>query len=133
VVEDKNQTQKEQEQMKGLLISPPVTFHRLDLSFPAKSPLLALTYIGAALKGAMHEVKILDCVTSSKCNYHIDSKFTRYSLSDDEILENIRSFNPDVVGISCMYTSNFNDSHNVVRIVKTFLLGDIILCVVFSE
>ena len=106
--------------MKVLLISPPVTYHKEDLSMPSKSPLLGLTYIAAAIREAGHEVKILDCFTSSTKYFHIGSNFIRYSLSDDEILVQIKQVSPDVVGVSSMYTSSCQDAHNVARIVKEF-------------
>ena len=106
--------------MRVLLIYPPVTLHKLDVSPPSKSVLMGLGYIGSVLQKAGYSVKILDCLTSSSDNYPIDANFTRFGLSDVQILYEIKSFAPDVIGISCMYTSYFKDAHNVAGIVKKY-------------
>jgi len=104
--------------MKILLIYPPITLHKSDVSSPAKSTLIGLGYVGAALKKAHHHVEIIDSLVSSHRHYFIDSTFTRYGLSDRDILEKVHTFAPHVVGISSMFTSYFKDAHNVARIVK---------------
>lgn len=106
--------------MKVLLIYPPITLHKLDTSPPTKSVLIGLGYIGSALQRVGYRVKILDCLISSSYNYSVDSNFTRFGLSDEDIIKNIKSFHPDVVGISCMFTSYFKDAHNIARIVKEY-------------
>jgi len=104
--------------MKILLVSPTVTLHKFDLSLPIKPTLLGLCYIGGTLKKAGYEVKILDCFSYAVCFEHTDSTFSRYGMSDKEILYKIQQFKPDVVGITSMYTSCFKDAHNIARIVK---------------
>jgi magnesium-protoporphyrin IX monomethyl ester (oxidative) cyclase len=106
--------------MKILLIYPPITLHKLDASQPVKSVVIGLAYIGGVLQKASYKVRILDCLVSSQYFQQIDSNFRRYGLSDTEILEEIESFEPDVVGISCMFTSYFKDAHNIARLVKDY-------------
>ncbi len=78
--------------------------HKLDVSPPAKSALIGLEYIGSVLKKTGYKVRTLDCLVSSYYNYSIDSNFTRFGLSDTQILNKIKPFEPDVVGVSCMFT-----------------------------
>lgn len=106
--------------MKILLIYPPITLHKLDVSPPSKSALIGLGYIGSVLQKAGHNVKIVDCMVSSSYNYSLDANFTRYGLSDEKILDKIKTFQPDVVGVSCMFTSYFKDAHNIAKIVKEY-------------
>ena len=107
--------------MKVLLIYPPLTFHKLDVSPIVKPVLIGLGYIGTVLAKADYKVKILDCLVSSyDCGRRINVDFTRFGLSDNQIMDEIKSFNPDIVGVSCMFTSYFMDAHNVARIVKEY-------------
>lgn len=106
--------------LRILLIYPCITLHRLDVSPALKGILVGLAYIGAVLQKNGYTVKILDCLVSPRYTQRIDSDFTRFGLSDAEILDRIKSFKPDVVGISCMFTSYFKDAHNVARITKEY-------------
>lgn len=104
--------------MKILLVYPPLTLYKTDVSEPAKAPLIGLGYIAAVLQNKGHKVKILDCIVSTRRKMVIEENFTRFGLSDSEIMDAIKSFEPDVVGVSCMFTSYFKDAHNVARIAK---------------
>ena len=104
--------------MRILLIYPPITLHKQDVSIPSKSSLIGLGYLAAVLRKAEYDVKVLDCLISSHDHHSIDSGFIRYGMTDSEIYDVIRSFQPDVVGISSMFTSYFRDAHNVAKITK---------------
>lgn len=106
--------------MKTLLIYPPITLHKLDSSTPSKPVLIGLGYVAAALQRKGYKVKILSCMPSSNYSYSVDSDFTRFGLSDEQISSEIKAFNPDIVGISSMFTSYFKDAHNIARITKEY-------------
>ena len=106
--------------MRVLLINPSITLHKMDVSPPSKSALIGLGYVASALRSDNHNVNILDCMISSNYHYSIDSDFSRYGLSDKEIFDRISEVRPDVVGVSCMFTSYFMDAHNVARIAKEY-------------
>jgi len=106
--------------MKILLVSPPFTVHSEDVSMPSKHTLLGLGYLAAVLEKEGYNVKILDCYPNSSCMVKINRNFTKYGLSDELILKKIAEYNPDVVGVSCMYTSYFRDAHNIAKLCKQF-------------
>lgn len=106
--------------MRVLLVYPPLTLHKLDVSIPAKSTLIGLGYIASVLRQQGHEVKILDCLVASCEKYPIDGTFVRAGLSDDRILDAIERFRPDVIGVSSMFTSYFKNAHHIARIAKDY-------------
>ncbi|MBS3055947.1 MAG: cobalamin-dependent protein [Candidatus Aenigmarchaeota archaeon] len=107
---------------KILLIDPPTTrsldFGSDKLRVGAVPP-LGLAYIAAVLEQKKHEVKILDCTAEGILDGEkkIGNKL-RYGLSDEEIKKFISKFNPDVAGISCLFSNKHFDTQNVARIVK---------------
>ena len=109
--------------MKVLLIYPPITLHKNDVSTPSKTVLIGLRYLSSVLKNAGHEVELLDCLTKSNVGHDMNHSFKRYGLSDKEVYERVAYHNPDMVGISSMYTSYHHDAHNVAKLVKKFKKG----------
>ena len=105
--------------MRVLLIAPPCTVHRDDASEPFKATMLGLGYLASFLEKEGYEVKILDCFLNPETKVKIGN-FIRYGLPDELILRRIAEYNPDVVGVTCMYTSYFRDAHNVARLCKQF-------------
>ena len=85
---------------------------------------LGLDYIAAVLEQAGYEVKILDCV--AQAIYEVQTEgFSygnkgemRYGMSDDQIYKFIEQRNPDIVGVSCLFSNQAWDAHNVCRIAK---------------
>ncbi len=104
--------------MKILLFYPYMTLYKDDVGNPSKCPLLGLGYIASHLKNSGHEAKIIDGMDNPAHLTAIDSVFTRYGLTDDQVSLEIENFNPDVVGISCMYTSYFLDALSIAKLAK---------------
>jgi len=71
------------------------------LSFP-----LGLGYLGAALKRAGHEVIGLDAA-AQRSPTEIADGFIRYGLNQTELSQRIKEIQPDIVGISCFFSSRF--------------------------
>lgn len=105
--------------MRVLLVYPPITKPIGDVSTPIKCVFIGLAYLAAMLVKHKYEVSVLDCMGSLK-NTGISDKWVRYGLTDIEIKEKIKEFKPDVVGITCMYTSYYRDALNIARIVKEY-------------
>ncbi|MBM3255628.1 MAG: radical SAM protein, partial [Candidatus Omnitrophica bacterium] len=74
----------------------------------------------AVLQKKGHEVRILDCLIRSSDRRPIDQNFVRSGLSDSEIFKQVTLFKPDMVGISCMFTSYFKNAHDIARIIKGY-------------
>lgn len=103
---------------KTILIFPPSTVYFGDPTIPAVTPPLGLAYLAAYLEKYRYPVAILDAVVEGKIRKY--KKKTVYGLSEKEILERIKKFAPDLVGIACMYTAYAGDAHRVAKIVKDY-------------
>ena len=103
--------------LKVLLIYPPMTVAETD--FPALDPPIGLAYIAAVLLGNGYEVRIVDAVAEAIDNQtRTEGGLIRVGLSEDNIRSKIKEYHPDIVGVSCMFTSLAQDSFDVARIVK---------------
>ena len=102
--------------MKVLLIQPPY----VDLKKNSKrcQPPLGLVYLAAAIED-QNTVEILDAVVEGFENeIIIDDKYIQYGLSYEDIKKRIRKYNPDVIGISCLFTTQVNNVYDLAREVK---------------
>jgi len=94
--------------MKILLIYPTITQRKTDIQPPIKTLLIGLAYVGASLRDRGHEVKIIDCLRTPE-----------NQMTDEEINNKIVTFVPDVVGISCMFTTYKDDALRIAKLAKT--------------
>jgi len=101
---------------KILLINPPITGEFSAGIFTIKSP-LGLAYIAAYLEKQEFEPQILDCMAYYNEMKKIEDK-SRIGLSEEKIIEKIKEFNPDIVGISCSFSIYEKDSFRIAEIVK---------------
>lgn len=104
--------------MNVLLLTHPITVTKgLEDNFGMFPP-LGLAYIGAILENHGHKVKTVDCFAEGfQTRANIDGKI-RIGLRDNDILAEIKNFNPQVVGISNNFTSFVTDALNLTRIIK---------------
>jgi magnesium-protoporphyrin IX monomethyl ester (oxidative) cyclase len=93
-----------------------------DASIVRVSPFipLGLAYVAAALEKAGHEVRILDALIEGDLQGITQKKgYTiRYGLSDHEIIKRIREYNPDCVGVSCLFSAMERDAVYVCGLAK---------------
>jgi magnesium-protoporphyrin IX monomethyl ester (oxidative) cyclase len=102
--------------MKVLLIQPPYIILKTESRFC--HPPLGLAYLAAVLEKG-HDVQILDCIAEGFENVNIlDKDFKRYGLSEDKIKRSIQEINPDVVGVSNLFTAQAEEAHRICRIAK---------------
>ncbi|MFH2138123.1 MAG: radical SAM protein [Candidatus Omnitrophota bacterium] len=101
---------------KVLLIFPPVVCS--NESPKQIMPPLGISYLGAYLE-PYYEVKLLDAALEGY-NYErrVCPGFFQYGLSDEKIKKIISEFLPDVVGVSCLYSSQFPAVANICSIAK---------------
>ena len=110
--------------MKILLISPPITVYEADLTTPGNVVPLGIAYIASYVRetsqkdGWNCDLKILDCLAESQSLVTKYQDKSRFGFSDEQILEKIKEYQPDVVGVSCQYTAYAADAHNVCKVVK---------------
>ena len=99
-----------------LLVSPPVTLHKLDTSLPVRPTLLGLCYLASAIRDVGHKVLLMDCFRNSPSLEHATEIASRYGIGDSKIREHLHQCDPDVVGVSSMYTQCFSDAHHFARL-----------------
>lgn len=100
-----------------LLIQPPVTSYLLG-DFTPNMP-LGLAYLGAVLEKENIEVTILDALVEGWNNQHklADGRF-QIGLDFSEIKNRIKDFQPHLVGISSMFTAQWQNAASVAEVVK---------------
>jgi anaerobic magnesium-protoporphyrin IX monomethyl ester cyclase len=101
---------------KILLIVPPAT---ISSEYTKEiQPPLGLAYIAACLEKD-YQVKILDAACEG---WHEEKKeangLLTYGLTFNEIGKRIQAFNPDVVGVSCLFSMQYKNAHRVCQIAK---------------
>lgn len=101
--------------MRVLLIQPPVILNKNEI--PQFGHPLGLAYIAAFLRKNGHTVEIFDSVIQKPYGHPTGDKI-HLGAGWDIISNKISSYNPDVVGISSMFTSQAECMHQVARLVK---------------
>ena len=102
---------------KILLVVPPYTILRTEPK-TAHVP-LGLTYIAANIEKD-YSVKILDTHAEGfNSEYPVGKDRFRYGLTFEEIAERIKDYQPEVVGVSCLFDTQSGNSHKVLGIAKS--------------
>lgn len=101
--------------MRLLLIQPPAILNKDEI--PQLSPPLGLAYIASVLRKSGHDVEIFDSVIQEPKG-HCLGEHVHLGADWDTISSKISSYNPDIVGISSMFTSQAECMHRVARLVK---------------
>ncbi|TBR14974.1 hypothetical protein EPO66_06355, partial [bacterium] len=99
-----------------LLVMPPCT---ISAEYTKEiQPPLGLAYIAACLEKD-YNVKIIDaaCEGWKKETEEPLGRIT-YGLTFDEIKNKTKEFNPDIVGVSCLYSMQYKNAHKVCKAVK---------------
>lgn len=103
---------------KVLLLTPPAdTFkNRIDINpLPPMGP----AYLGAVLERNNIDVKIVDSLVEGWHNrVDITEDMIRVGLSFEEIENIIRSYRPEIVGVSNLFTKQRENAHRIYEIVK---------------
>jgi len=104
------------ERLRILLINPPQI---LPInSIPDATPPLGLAYLAAALEKDF-EVRIIDCLLEgiSKQKF-ISRELTMWGIDVDDLGRRISEFNPQIIGISCLYSGQDEMLHMIAAISK---------------
>jgi anaerobic magnesium-protoporphyrin IX monomethyl ester cyclase len=113
---------------KVLLIVPPrtVNSHFLKYARIATIPPVGLMYIAGELERWHYQVKIMDCLAQNLNAVQVGHDSFRYGMTDEEILHEIKTCNPDYIGISCMYTMNHTDLISLCSLIKANFVAPIV-------
>lgn len=105
--------------LKRILLIQPPAFCNNQRGDMMPHPPLGIAYIGAMLERCGYEVKILDCLIEGwTTETRVGPEKLLVGLSFDEIRAFIRTYDPDVVGVTSMFTSQRKNAHRVAAIVK---------------
>ncbi len=108
--------------MRVLLIQPPYDLFADD---PRQAmPPLGLAYIAAVLERAGHEVKIIDCVAEDfdRLTPMPDGR-RRHGLDGANLIKAIADFQPQIAGVSCLFSSQAPAAHQVCALLKQMDAG----------
>ncbi|MGB6064613.1 MAG: radical SAM protein [Desulfomonilaceae bacterium] len=101
--------------MRLLLVNPPVTYQTpwMQITEP-----LGLLYLASYVrKFSSHEVGILDSLADKRVQ-KINHNLYWYGLTAEKISEEIDTFQPDVIGITCMFSKKKDDFLRLARDIR---------------
>lgn len=107
-----------------MLINPPgkitVTEHGSRERKLAVPP-MGLAYLGAQLLRRGYEVDVLDVLIEGYDTEVVLDNAILYGLADEDIRRRIRNFNPDVVGVSCLFSNRGHEALHLCELAKDTL------------
>lgn len=104
--------------MKILFINPPNSvLAKWNFPISVFQP-LGISYIAALLEKKGYEVKILDALAEGFGAETVKNGIKRAGLSEEEIKKRIKEFNPDIVGIASLFTSQSGEAIRIARLAK---------------
>lgn len=102
--------------MKVLLINPPVS---APDNYPSVYMPTGLAYVAGAARQRGHKVRILDAFALGYLNVTCTDGVFRRGLDATEIISEIRRNDPDVIGMSVIFSINWRECARLVRLIKT--------------
>lgn len=105
--------------MKILFIYPPVTHLGNRLSIKSHPP-MGLLYLATYIRNLGYEVSLLDALADGFNNVICKKNTTRVGLNWPQIKNHIKKFNPDVIGISVMFTAYYDDALLLAKQIKKY-------------
>lgn len=106
--------------MRVLLIKPPITYYKTEAEYSPYEP-LGLMYLASYIREYCDdiEVKILDASTRIDLK-RWEGDFFKVGYTDDMITKAVADFQPNLVGISSMFTINSKGVHDTAKIIKGY-------------
>jgi len=103
--------------LRILLIQPPYDLQPDDAR--QAIPPLGLAYIAAVLEREGYDVRIVDCVVEDFHNLHpLPDGRRRHGLPLDGLSKIVEQYDPALVGVSCLFSSQARVSHEVCALIK---------------
>ncbi|MBT4702826.1 MAG: B12-binding domain-containing radical SAM protein [Rhodospirillaceae bacterium] len=106
---------------KIMLISPPGKITVTDEGSRERKlavPPLGPASLAASLLQHGYEVDILDVMMEGYENEQSNGNQILYGLSDDDVRKRIADFNPDMIGVSCLFSNRGLEAQNLCRLAK---------------
>ena len=101
-----------------LLLFPPANSPKYAIDVNPIPP-MGLGYLASVLEANGYEVKILDALVRGWSNITtVSDEAIRIGLSSEDIKAEIRSYKPDLVGVSCQFSRNHSIYHHMFDIIK---------------
>jgi magnesium-protoporphyrin IX monomethyl ester (oxidative) cyclase len=101
---------------KLLLVQPPFTLLR-DEAKGCQVP-LGLAYLAAVMEHRI-QVRVLDAIADGyTTEVEVDGESFTYGLSDQAIRTAMIEYAPDVVGVSCLFSTQWRNAHRICRLAK---------------
>lgn len=117
--------------MKIALINPSTKISLFPDGRPAHrkhcTPPLGLAYLAAQLQKSNHEVVAIDMLAEGYDNEVLGSDFISYGMSTEDLIQKLDRANPDLIGISVMFSNIAEHVYEICKQVKKALPGISIL------
>lgn len=88
---------------------------------------LGLMYLAGVLEEHGLSVSILDCALEGYDNVTVDEHSETYGLDDEQIMARVREENPDLVGITCLFSKYESEARRLCTLVKHNISKDIVM------
>jgi anaerobic magnesium-protoporphyrin IX monomethyl ester cyclase len=106
--------------LKVALVNPPLLLPRA-WGLPVVSQNLGLMYVASAFRSLGYEVKVIDAVAEQWRNYTQTESSYYSGLYFDQIINRLKNYNPDIVGVSSIYSVNASTVKKLVTQIKESL------------
>jgi magnesium-protoporphyrin IX monomethyl ester (oxidative) cyclase len=106
---------------KILLISPPGKITYTEEGSRERKlavPPLGLASLAARLRQEGLDVQILDVMMEGYSNEQINGRQILYGLGDADVRKRIASFDPDLIGVSCLFSNRGREALHLCRLAK---------------
>lgn len=82
-------------------------------------PPLGIAYLAASLRQIGVEVQVLDVLIEGyETEQQLQPNEVTYGLTEEEIRKRLRDFNPDMVGVSCLFSNRGKEALNLCRLAR---------------
>ena len=102
-----------------MLLTPPGKVYVRQDGTPAArkhcSPPIGIAYLASNLLKHNYEVQVIDALVDGYDQEIYEEPFIIYGLSPKQVVERVKKFNPDAVGISVLFSMTINQAYDICR------------------
>ena len=102
--------------MKVLLLQSRFTYSRY-MQIAVEMP-LGICSLAAVARERGHTARIIDCLAEGFTHKVKEGDLTTYGLPDDEIQKRVEDFSPDLVGVTCLFSAQYENARKLCELVK---------------